>query len=74
MEGITGEPLEGEFYPALQDGSYLCKLFNKLFPSSEGENPIIPAKHTKKVTGSSAMVNYFIVYFVENTMGMHQLG
>ncbi len=30
MEAVTGEPIEGDFFEFLRDGSYLCKLLNRL--------------------------------------------
>ena len=46
METVTDEPMEGDFFECLQDGSYLCRLFNKLFQSMD-DKPIILLKHTK---------------------------
>jgi len=47
MEAVLQEDLEGEFFESIHDGSYLCRLFNKLFPL-DGANTVIKEKHTVK--------------------------
>jgi len=32
MEAIVGEPIGDDFFEGLKDGSYLCKLLNRLYP------------------------------------------
>lgn len=61
MEEVVGEEIGEHFYNGLKDGSYLCKLLNKLQPG------VIPAKHEKKIgqnfkqVGSYMCTTYFHV-------------
>ena len=42
MEEVVGEEIGEDFFAGLKDGSFLCKLINKLSPG------LIAEKHEKK--------------------------
>ncbi len=52
MEAVTGEPIEGDFFEFLRDGSYLCKLLNQIEPGLVAAKFEVPT--TQKFKGVSA--------------------
>lgn len=67
IERIIEEKLEGDFITAIQDGSKLCKLLNKLQPG------LLPAKfekpttlQMKKVSTCTVMMSAYQSYCLED--------
>lgn len=57
MEEITKEYIGDDFFDGLQDGSYLCKLFNKMHPES-----VIKPKHEKKTVSKFSQIENIDIF------------
>ena len=61
MEAVTQEEIVGDFWEFLHDGSYLCRLINKLEPGT------VPDKMEKPSTQPFKQVCVFHLYAVTVT-------